>query len=158
LGYELHCTYLVKGGNLIAYSLHYSREDSLKHLKRIVKYHGLSGSYIISESYDAWLENELKRYLKTHRTPDFVIKNLPKYKNFEVYEFLIKLEKTTTYSELSKKLNRLVWEVIVTLARNPFLILIPCHRVVRKDGGFSGYTPLGKTFKQKLLEYESLRD
>ncbi len=153
LGEKLYCTYLVEG-KVLAYSLHYSREKSMTHLKRIVKYHNLSGKYVTSDSYDVWLENELKRYLETHKTPEFVIKNLLKYKNNEVYKFLIKINETTTYSELSKKLGKPMREIIMALARNPFLILIPCHKVLRKDGGFSGYTPLGKIFKQKLLEEE----
>lgn len=39
------------------------------------------------------------------------------------------------------------------LARNPVPILIPCHRVVRKDG-FIGRFALGSKWKKRLLELE----
>ncbi|HDI51550.1 MAG TPA: methylated-DNA--[protein]-cysteine S-methyltransferase [Bacteroidetes bacterium] len=40
------------------------------------------------------------------------------------------------------------------LGRNPMPIIIPCHRVVRKDGGIGGYSA-GIEIKCKLLELES---
>jgi methylated-DNA-[protein]-cysteine S-methyltransferase len=39
------------------------------------------------------------------------------------------------------------------LARNPLPILIPCHRVVRGDGGI-GHFVLGSGWKKRLLELE----
>src|SRR3972149_535815 len=39
------------------------------------------------------------------------------------------------------------------LGRNPYPLLIPCHRVVGKDGGLGGYTG-GVALKRKLLELE----
>lgn len=36
---------------------------------------------------------------------------------------------------------------------NPFPIVIPCHRVIRKDGGLGGYG-YGTAMKKKLLEIE----
>jgi AraC family transcriptional regulator of adaptative response/methylated-DNA-[protein]-cysteine methyltransferase len=38
-------------------------------------------------------------------------------------------------------------------ARNPVPLVIPCHRVVRKDGGMGGYR-FGTERKRKLLELE----
>jgi methylated-DNA-[protein]-cysteine S-methyltransferase len=39
------------------------------------------------------------------------------------------------------------------LARNPVPILIPCHRVVRRDGGIGRFV-LGSGWKKRLLELE----
>ena len=39
-------------------------------------------------------------------------------------------------------------------AANPTAIVIPCHRVVRADGGLSGYR-WGAARKRKLLEREA---
>ena len=39
------------------------------------------------------------------------------------------------------------------LARNPFPIVIPCHRVIRKDGGLGGFS-WGLKWKKTLLELE----
>jgi len=41
------------------------------------------------------------------------------------------------------------------LARNPLPVVIPCHRVIRKDGDFGGYS-LGKRKKEVLLRKEAL--
>ena len=37
--------------------------------------------------------------------------------------------------------------------KNPILIIIPCHRVVEKDGSLVGFAG-GLSIKQKLLELE----
>jgi O-6-methylguanine DNA methyltransferase len=39
------------------------------------------------------------------------------------------------------------------LARNPVPIVVPCHRVCRRDGGLGGYA-LGLAFKRRLLALE----
>ena len=36
---------------------------------------------------------------------------------------------------------------------NPILIIVPCHRVIRSDGGLGGFG-LGIDVKQKLLDFE----
>ncbi len=41
-------------------------------------------------------------------------------------------------------------------ARNPFPIFIPCHRVVRANGGLGGFSA-GTKWKQSLLAHEALR-
>ena len=44
------------------------------------------------------------------------------------------------------------------LRRNPFLIIIPCHRVIGKNGGLRGFMgPKGTHTKRRLLDLESLR-
>ena len=41
------------------------------------------------------------------------------------------------------------------LGRNPFPIIIPCHRVIRADGGLGGFSAAeGIALKKKLLELE----
>ena len=42
------------------------------------------------------------------------------------------------------------------LARNPFPILVPCHRVVRADGAVGRYSGGGATVKAHLLALESV--
>jgi methylated-DNA-[protein]-cysteine S-methyltransferase len=43
-----------------------------------------------------------------------------------------------------------------TCGRNPFLIFIPCHRVVRKNGSLGGFSA-GLTLKSSLLNFEESR-
>ncbi len=42
------------------------------------------------------------------------------------------------------------------LARNPFPIIIPCHRAIRTNGGLGGFQG-GIKMKQKLLELEGIK-
>ena len=67
---------------------------------------------------------------------------------------------TLTYGEVARKLGdpRRAREVGQALARNPFPIVVPCHRVLAargRSGGFSA--PGGVSTKLRLLEIEGAR-
>ncbi len=65
--------------------------------------------------------------------------------------------KVTTYKELARALGRpsACRAVANALAKNPHLVKIPCHRVVRSDGRIGGYK-LGTLQKAKLLAAEGV--
>lgn len=63
---------------------------------------------------------------------------------------------TTTYAALAASLglpNTAVRAVGQAVAKNPIAVLIPCHRVIRSDGGLAGYR-WGLARKVGLLERE----
>lgn len=61
---------------------------------------------------------------------------------------------TTSYGALALKLGtRDARDVTAAIAANPIAILIPCHRVIKKDGSLSGYR-WGVRRKRVLLERE----
>jgi AraC family transcriptional regulator, regulatory protein of adaptative response / methylated-DNA-[protein]-cysteine methyltransferase len=64
--------------------------------------------------------------------------------------------KTVSYAELAKRIGapKSVRAVAQACAANPLAVAIPCHRVVRSDGGLSGYR-WGVERKQALLEREA---
>lgn len=64
---------------------------------------------------------------------------------------------TTTYSALAARIGRprAVRAVAGACAANPIAVVIPCHRVVRGDGGLSGYR-WGVERKRQLLELEAM--
>ncbi|MFI9404817.1 methylated-DNA--[protein]-cysteine S-methyltransferase [Nocardia sp. NPDC052316] len=65
---------------------------------------------------------------------------------------------TTTYGALARALGREpadARKVGGALARNPLLILIPCHRVLGADGALTGYAG-GLPVKRALLDLESV--
>ncbi len=65
---------------------------------------------------------------------------------------------TRTYNEIAKLVGRpgAVRAVANACGANPVPLVIPCHRVVRKDGKIGGYG-LGPEKKKALLELESKR-
>ncbi|HLR30340.1 MAG TPA: methylated-DNA--[protein]-cysteine S-methyltransferase [Paenalcaligenes sp.] len=62
---------------------------------------------------------------------------------------------TITYTELAQRCERpdAVRAVASACGKNPFSILIPCHRVVAKSGGLGGYSG-GLQNKRALLHWE----
>ncbi|PSJ63140.1 methylated-DNA--[protein]-cysteine S-methyltransferase [Pseudaminobacter soli (ex Li et al. 2025)] len=61
---------------------------------------------------------------------------------------------TTSYGALAQRLGtRDARDVTTAIAANPIAILIPCHRVIKKDGSLSGYR-WGARRKRVLLERE----
>jgi AraC family transcriptional regulator of adaptative response/methylated-DNA-[protein]-cysteine methyltransferase len=62
---------------------------------------------------------------------------------------------TRSYAEIARRLGRptATRAVARACATNPVSVVIPCHRVVREDGGLGGYR-WGLERKQKLLERE----
>lgn len=66
---------------------------------------------------------------------------------------------TVTYSELACRIGRpgAHRAVANACASNPVPLVVPCHRVVRKDGGMGGYA-LGSERKELLLRMESSGD
>lgn len=65
--------------------------------------------------------------------------------------------KVSTYSRIASKLGNSSAARAVgnALARNPFPLVIPCHRAIRSDGSLGGYAG-GIDMKKKLLELEGI--
>lgn len=62
---------------------------------------------------------------------------------------------TSTYSDIAKAIDnsRALRAVGTAIGRNPVAILVPCHRILRSDGGIGGYY-WGIEKKKILLEWE----
>jgi AraC family transcriptional regulator, regulatory protein of adaptative response / methylated-DNA-[protein]-cysteine methyltransferase len=66
----------------------------------------------------------------------------------------IPLGETTTYGALAAKLgSRDARDVTSAIANNPIAVIVPCHRVIKKDGSISGYR-WGVKRKRALLARE----
>jgi len=63
---------------------------------------------------------------------------------------------TRSYSDIARavRAGRAVRAVGTAVGKNPFLIVVPCHRVIAKSGGIGGYSA-GLPLKKKLLALES---
>lgn len=64
--------------------------------------------------------------------------------------------KTSTYTEIAARIGlpRAVRAVAGACAANLLAVVVPCHRVLRKDGGLSGYR-WGVARKRRLLDLEA---
>lgn len=62
---------------------------------------------------------------------------------------------TRTYSDIAESIGKAssVRAVASAIGKNPVLIVVPCHRVIAKDGSLSGYRD-GKECKRNLLQLE----
>lgn len=112
--------------------------------------------------------DETKEWLRQYfrgENPSFFPKLKPKVTGFrkEVLEALLEIPygKTKTYGEIAKQIARKRGVESISpqavgnaIAHNPILLLIPCHRVIGKDGSLTGYAG-GVERKMALLELES---
>ncbi|WP_454063814.1 methylated-DNA--[protein]-cysteine S-methyltransferase [Candidatus Nitrospira salsa] len=66
--------------------------------------------------------------------------------------------KTVSYTDLANRLNQpnAVRAVARACAANELAVIIPCHRIVKKNGKLSGYR-WGRERKQQLLQLEEAR-
>lgn len=72
-----------------------------------------------------------------------------------VWEELTKIPKgqVITYTELANRIGKpkAVRAVANACGANPYAPEVPCHRVVRSDGGMGGYSGEGGITKKKAL-------
>jgi len=83
----------------------------------------------------------------------------------KVINSLVKIRhgETTTYSDLAKKINSKAFRAVGSVLRNnPLPLIIPCHRVIKKDGKIGGF--MGKmdedwqiNLKRSLLRIEGFK-
>jgi methylated-DNA-[protein]-cysteine S-methyltransferase len=106
------------------------------------------------------VETELKEYAQGRRR-NFDLPLNPEGTPFQrqVWEQLtaIPYGERKTYGALTAVLGKPAAARAVGAAcgKNPIVVLIPCHRVVGRDGSLTGYSALGGTeTKRRLLELE----
>lgn len=106
------------------------------------------------------LETELEEYAQGRRR-SFDLPLSPKGTLFQrqVWELLkdIPYGERRNYGALAAELGKPAAARAVGAAcgKNPIVVVIPCHRVVGRDGALTGYSALGGTqTKKRLLELE----
>ena len=77
----------------------------------------------------------------------------------KIYKKLLQVPsgKITTYGELSRSIGlengqRIVGQI---MKKNPFPVIIPCHRVVKSNGSIGGYA-FGVNIKKNMLLKEGI--
>ena len=86
--------------------------------------------------------------------------NLESHKSFDqrCYELLLQIPKgkVTTYREIAHALGTKAYRAVgQAMNRNPNLVRVPCHRVVKSNGEVGGYAG-GENEKIKLLLEEGI--
>ena len=77
----------------------------------------------------------------------------------KVWKYLKTIPKgqTRTYKQVAVAIKepKAIRAVANAVGKNPYPIVIPCHRVIRSDGKLGGYSgPGGLKIKKKLLKKE----
>ena len=103
--------------------------------------------------------DQLREYFGGERTQfDLPIAMVGDPRQRRVWELLadIGYGRTKTYGELAAELGdgTTAYEVGQAVGRNPLSIVVPCHRVVGKDGALTGYAG-GLKRKRFLLDLEA---
>ena len=62
-----------------------------------------------------------------------------------------------TYKDIAESINSSAYRAVGTaIGKNPFPILVPCHRVIRSDGKVGGFRG-GTSMKIEILENEGIK-
>lgn len=122
----------------------------------------LSNANAVSDTIPDVLQDcvyQLQEYFNGERQ-QFDLKLNPEGTEFQkrVWELLedIPYGKTLSYLELSKRFGdvKAIRAVASANGKNPFWIIVPCHRVIGSDGSLTGYAG-GIHRKKWLLDHES---
>jgi methylated-DNA-[protein]-cysteine S-methyltransferase len=118
------------------------------------------GQYVVPAADELFRRatDQLNEYLAGARTRfDLPIALVGDPRQRRVWDLLadIGYGQTKTYGELATELadGTTAYEVGQAVGRNPLSIVVPCHRVVGKDGALAGYAG-GLKRKRFLLELE----
>ncbi|CAK9290466.1 unnamed protein product [Gordionus sp. m RMFG-2023] len=68
----------------------------------------------------------------------------------------VKFGETISYSKLARLTSnpKAIRAVGNAMSKNPYILVVPCHRVVKSDGQIGNYSA-GVSLKIGLLKYES---
>ena len=109
--------------------------------------------------------NEIKEYLRKDRTSFDIVVRIPESSDFRIAVWneikKIPYGYTRSYEDIAleltkgdkKKASKLTRAVGHACAENPVPIIVPCHRVIGKDGKLVGFAG-GVEFKDFLLTHE----
>ncbi len=108
-------------------------------------------------------EHELEEYFSGRRRVFELPVDLTRLSQFERSVLgaasELRFGEVVPYSELARRIGRpkAARAVGNALGRNPVAIVVPCHRVMRRDGSLGGYTG-GIEYKEALLRIEGRED
>jgi len=102
---------------------------------------------------------QIQEYLEGRRMKFEIPLDLQRGTNFQkkVWQNLRKIPygQTISYAELARQIQspQAVRAVGSANGKNPFLVIVPCHRVIASSGELGGFSA-GLALKKKLLDHE----
>lgn len=85
-----------------------------------------------------------------------LLKELPEFQRKVLLKVCeIPIGQTRSYKWVAKEIGypKNIRQVAKAVSKNPYPIIIPCHRVIKSNGSLGGYT-FGVKFKKFLLDLE----
>jgi len=143
--------------NEIKKTNHFYTQKDLLHEKKIVNLIKILNRYLSGEKIELYKEI-INLHIDLPIQTEFKTEFSKKVINWLLNN--VKYGQITTYSEIGENINSKAYRAIGNiLKRNPFPLIIPCHRVIRKNrnlGGFMGKNQESwqKDIKRKLLKLE----
>lgn len=110
---------------------------------------------------DTWME-AVDQYISSGEPrPDLPLDMRGTAFQIKVWQFLVSIKdgESLSYSELAEKIGipKAARSVATACGKNRIGVLVPCHRVIRGDGGIGGYY-WGIDRKRVLLDTEGMRN
>lgn len=128
--------------------------EGQRHFGRTITADAVYGEHPLLDKVFAWLDGYFAGNFSEFAFP---LAPYGSAKEQQVRSAMLSLAPGTTvsYTELAAiaGLPHAVRAVASMVAKNPFIIVVPCHRVVGKDGSLTGYAA-GLERKRALLELE----
>ncbi|QGG46436.1 methylated-DNA--[protein]-cysteine S-methyltransferase [Heliorestis convoluta] len=134
---------------------------SLQKLRKIPIEVAVAAEAEVEEKITHWLKEYLQKGIRNDFPIDFDWTGFPLfYKTVLIEVAKIEAGKTKTYSELAAQVGnaKAVRAIGGALRRNPFPLMIPCHRILAQKGigGFAGVENR-VTLKHRLLQLEGIK-
>ena len=150
------------------HAIAYIKEKKLELIKEkaLTKYGNIQALQNLILSYLSGKNVNLYDNIKDLNIDLGVKKKFPTDFSQEVISNLANLDRgqITTYSEIGSRMDSKAYRAIGNILRNnPLPLIIPCHRVVLKNGDIGGFMGESKkswqqNLKRRLLEIEQLTD
>ena len=112
------------------------------------------GAIKIEEALLDWLKAYSKG--KNIKLPPYLLGNLPQFTQTVLNQLIeIPFGKTITYQDLAESVGSVKGARAAggACGRNPLLLFVPCHRVIRSSGELGGFSE-GLDYKKLLLDFE----
>ncbi len=155
----IYCLWEGRADGITVLFLGNKKETFRKYIEKIEDNYGDSDSFSFINKESKDIENRIDRYLDGKiKSLDFKVKFLAGTQfQKKIWNIVISIPygKTVSYRELAALAGyRKAWRATGSaLKKNPIMLIVPCHRVIRSDGApgeFGG----GKKVKKFLLSLE----